>query len=105
MDSIWSIVFIFGFMVFFSYLRTLPFREKKNNEPEKTVKAKVISKEVKSGTNDTGRSMMGYSFSITFLTEDGKELELFASETEFGGLKENTEGMLTYKGRYFVEFK
>ena len=39
------------------------------------------------------------------MTEEGKELELFAYEIEFGGLKEGVKGELTYKGRYFVDFK
>ncbi len=96
-------VAVLGFGV--SYLKVRPFKEKSSNEPEKTIKAKIISKEVKRGTNETGRSVMGYSYAINFLTEDGEELELFAYETEFGGLKEGSEGLLTYKGRYFVDFK
>ena len=47
---------------------------------------------------------MGYSFVINFLTEDGQTLELYAYEIEFGGLKEGTRGVLTYKGRYFVDY-
>ena len=48
--------------------------------------------------------MMGYSFVINFLAEDGQTLELYAYEVEFGGLKEGMNGILTYKGRYFVAF-
>lgn len=94
---------VFSFGV--SYLKVRPFREKNTNEPEKTCKAKIISKEVKSGTNKTGRSVMGYTYTIKFLTENGEELELYAYETEFGSLKEGMEGFLIYKGRYFVDFK
>lgn len=32
-------------------------------------------------------------------------LELHAHEIEFGGLKEGMEGILTYQGRYFMDFK
>ena len=88
-----------------SYLRVRWFLEKPSIEPEKSVTATVISKEIKSGTNETGRSVMGYSFAITFQTEDGQTLELYAYEVEFGGLKEGMHGLLTYKGRYFVEFQ
>lgn len=71
----------------------------------KKVCATVISKEVKSGTHETGRSVMGYSFAVTFQTEDDQILELFTYEIEYGGLKIGTKGVLTYQGRYFVDFK
>ena len=79
--------------------------EKKSKEPEKTVAATVIFKEVKRGTQHTGRSNGGYSYAVNFLTEEGKTLELYAYETEFGGLKEGAKGQLTYQGRYFVCFE
>jgi len=47
---------------------------------------------------------MGYSFVVNFRTEDGKILELYAYEIEYGGLKEGITGVLTYQGRYFVSF-
>lgn len=78
--------------------------EKPSNEPEKSIIATVVSKEVKTGIHETGRSTMGYSFVINFLAEDGQTLELYAYEVEFGGLKEGMNGILTYKGRYFVTF-
>lgn len=87
------------------YLRIRWFLEKPSEEPERTVAATVVSKEVKSGTHETGRSMMGYSFVITFLTADGQRLELYAYEIEYGGLKEGMKGVLTYRGRYFVDFQ
>ena len=86
------------------YLRVHFFKEKPAKEPEKTVIATVVSKEVKRGTQRTGRSNGGYSYAILFLTEDGERLELYAYEVEFGGLKEGSYGLLTYKGRYFVCF-
>lgn len=89
---------------FVSYLKVRLFREKLSKEPEKTVAATVISKAVKSGTHETGRSMMGYSFVVNFLTADGQTLELYAYEIEYGGLKEGMKGVLTYQGRYFVNF-
>ena len=86
------------------YLRVRLFKEKPSKKPEKTVMATVISKEVKRGTQRTGRSNGGYSYAIHFLTENGQQLELYAYEVEFGGLKEGNHGLLTYKGRYFVCF-
>ena len=79
--------------------------EKKSKELEKSVMATVASKAVKRGTHQTGRSNGGYCYAVTFLTEDGTKLELYAYEVEFGGLKEGTQGQLTYQGRYFVGFE
>ena len=87
------------------YLRVHLWGEKKTKEPEETVTATVISKEVKRGTQHTGRSNGGYSYAVNFLTNEGKQLELYAYEIEFGGLKEGTKGQLTYRGRYFVSFE
>ena len=86
-------------------LRVRLWGEKKSKEPEKTVMATVVSKEVKRGTQRTGRSNGGYSYAVNFLAEDEKQLELYAYEVEFGGLKEGMKGLLTYQGRYFVRFE
>lgn len=87
-----------------AWLRVRWFLEKPTDEPERTAAATVISKEVKSGTNQSGRSMMGYSFVVTFRTQEGETLELYAYEEEYGGLKEGMQGILTWRGRYFVGF-
>ena len=96
---------VVGAMLVVACFRVLPFREKKSKEPERTVGAAVVSKEVKRGTQHSGRSKGGFSYTITFATEDGRELELFAYEEEFGRLQEGMKGTLTYKGRYFVAFQ
>lgn len=93
----------FGLVVF--YMRVRWFLEKPTDEPERTVAATVVSKEVRSGTNQSGRSMMGYSFAITFRTEAGELLELYAYEVEYGGLREGMQGTLTYRGPYFTAFR
>ena len=87
-----------------AFLKAYGFQEKPPREPERSVMATVVSKEVKPGTHRAGRSKGGYSYAISFLTEDGQTLELFAYEIEFGGLKEGMRGLLTYQGRYFVSF-
>ena len=97
------VIIVSGLLI--SYLRAYFFQEKPAKEPQKTVNATVASKEVKSGTHRSGRSKGGYSYTITFLTDDNQRLDLFAYELEFGKLKEGMTGMLTYKGRYFVDFK
>ena len=86
------------------YLRVRAFSEKPSAEPERTVNAAVIAKEVKEGTNRSGRSTMGYSFAVKFRTEEGQILELYTYEIEFGSLKEGMTGTLTYQGPYFVSF-
>lgn len=101
---IMAVVYGLAFFLFLFYVRVRPFCEKPSLEPKNAVKATVISKEVRRGTNHSGRSTMGYSFVITFKTTDGQTLEVYAYEIEFGGLKEGTVGILTYQGRYFVSF-
>ena len=48
---------------------------------------------------------MGYSFLLTFHTEDETDLELYAYDHEYGALKEGMTGNLTWKGPYFVRFE
>lgn len=107
-DICYRIIAVVYGLVFFLLvfcLRVLPFREQPAGGPIISVAAEVVSKEVKRGTNSSGRSRMGYSFAVNFLTEDGQNLELYAYEVEFGGLKEGMKGILTYRGRYFVDFQ
>ena len=104
-NTIFGGVYLFSGVLLVAYLKVRPFREKPSPEPEKTLRATVIAKEIRSGTGSSGRSHMGYSFVIRFRTEADQELELYAYEEEFGGLKEGMEGMLTYQGRYFVDFQ
>ena len=100
-----AVVYGLALFLLIAYLRVLPFLEKPAKEPEQTVAATVVSKEVRSGTQGSGRSQMGYSFVVNFQTEDGRMLELYAYEEEFGGLREGMAGTLTYQGRYFVDFQ
>lgn len=99
------VLYLLALMLLIFYLRVLPFREKPSYEPILVAQASVISKEIISGTHHSGRSQMGYSFVVTFGTADGQTLDLFAYEEEFGGLKEGMVGVLTYQGRYFVDFR
>ena len=103
-NSILVLVYGAAAAFFVSYLKVRLFREKLSKESERTVVATVVSKEIKQGTHESGRSVMGYSFVIKFLTEDRQPLELYAHEVEYGGLKEGMTGTLTYQDRYFVSF-
>ena len=102
---IFTLVYLSAAALVASYLKVRWTLEKPAAALETTVAATVVSKEVKQGTHESGRSVMGYSFTVTFLTENGQTLELYAYEIEFGSLKEGMDGILTYRGRYFLDFK
>lgn len=98
-------VYVLAGVTLVAYLKVRWALEKPSREPERAVAATVVSKEVKPGTQSSGRSMMGYSFAVTFQTEEGQTLELYAYEVEFGALKAGMSGILTYQGPYFVAFQ
>ena len=103
-EVIFILCYLTVFLLIF-YLRVIPFREKPSLQPQTAVQPTVVSKEIVSVTHRTGRSQMGCSFVVRFLTNMGQTLELYAYEEEFGGLKEGVTGLLTCRGRYFVDFK
>ena len=106
MDSVaLGVVIVFVISIAGHWLKNRLWGEKPSKEPEQTVVASVISKEVRPGTHRSGRSNGGYSYVVYFATEEGKTLELYAYEVEFGALKEGTQGKLTYRDRYFVSFE
>lgn len=97
---------VVGGAILIAYLKIRPFKGKKCNEAEQSTLAKVISKEVKQGTYNTGRSSgLGYSYTAKFRTSDGRELELFMCEAEFNGLNIGMKGKLTYKGNKIIKFR
>jgi len=104
-NNIMLLVYGTAFALLTAWLKAHWWQEKPSREPIRTVTAAVVSKEVKSGTGGAGRSKGGCSYVINFQTEDGEILELYAYEVEFGGLREGEQGNLTYKGRYFIDFK
>ena len=100
------IVGTLALMGFVFWLRVLPFREKKTDEPERTANAEVIARRVESGTNRSGRSSgMGYNYRIIFRLEDSTEIALYAYDHEYGALREGMTGILSWKGPYFVGFE
>ena len=102
--AVYTVLFLMAVSLVF-WLRVRPFREKKTKEPEQTASAKLTARRVETGTNRSGRSQgMGYSFLLTFETEDGRKLELYAYDYEYGALREDMEGTLTWKGPYFISF-
>lgn len=103
--TIMILVYTGAIALLVTLLKAYGYQEKPSWEPEKTVAATVISKQVRPGTHGAGRSKGGWSYTVNFRTGEGQTLELFTYETEFGGLKEGSGGMLTYQGRYFVRFR
>lgn len=89
-----------------AFLRAFPFTEKACKDPEQTAHGIITARRVQSGNpHRSGRSSgMGYTYLITFRLDDGRELELYAYETEYGTLREGMEGTLVWKGNYFVSF-
>lgn len=106
MEFFKSLVLVTLLCLLVFWLRTKPFREKKTKAPEKAAHATLLDRRVESGTNHSGRSSgMGYSYVLTFRTESGKQLELYAYDVEYGALREGMVGSLTWRGPYFVSFQ
>jgi len=106
MKTLLLIVGMLALMGLVYWLRVLPFREKKTSEPERTAKAELISRQVETGANRTGRSSgMGYNYRILFRLENGSEVSLYAYDHEYGALREGMTGTLTWKGPYFIRFE
>ena len=98
------LVVLLCFVIF--QLRILPFREKRTRAPEKTAPAKLTARRIESGTGNSGRSSgMGYSYILTFHTNTAEVLDLYAYETKYGALREGQNGILTWKGPYFISFQ
>lgn len=106
MSTFWFVILAFVGLFLIYWLRTLPFREKKNKAPEETAHARLLSRRVTTGANQTGRSSgMGYNYVLTFQLNDGAILELYSHDVEYGALREGMSGQLTWKGRYFVDLE
>ena len=76
-------------------VRTL--QKRRNAEPVKSAKAKVVFKEILPGTQDT--------YSVCFLTLDEKPVEVYPTEAEYNGLEVGQIGMLTYQGMQLISFE
>lgn len=76
-----------------------------HNKPTYSVMATVVSIERKAGTYKTGHSDYRFSYEITFITDKGIELLLYACKEQLQPLSVGICGTLTYKGRFFVAFE
>lgn len=45
-----------------------------------------------------------FNYVITFMTDEGKEIDVCVIEALYGTYKEGTSGMLTYQGESLLEF-
>lgn len=103
-----SILFLVAMLSVFGlifWLRVLPFREKKSNEPQRTAEAELINRYIKSGADRSGRSRVGFNHVLTFRLNDGTEFDLYSYEEEYGALREGMTGKLTWQDRYFVNLE
>lgn len=78
---------------------------KKLNEehPEQTAAATVLSRKVDTCYNLL-KSDSSWSYLITFRLESGEEIELKATETEYGKLKEGSSLSITWQGDTLTSF-
>lgn len=105
MDIVIAVAAVLAAGLVTAFLKSYWFQEKPTHEPEKTAEATLLSKEVRKGTHQSGRSKGGYSYVLIFSTKEGQTLELYAHEVEFGAQKEGASGLLTFRGPYFVSFE
>lgn len=70
----------------------------RNKEQVKTAMAKVVFKEVQTSGSDN------CTYSVCFLTVDGKPVEVYPNEAEYNSLEVGQKGELTYQGMGFIRF-
>ena len=70
----------------------------RNREPIRTAMARVVFKEVQTSGSDN------CTYSVCFLTVDGKPVEVLPSEAEYNSLEVEQVGELTYQGMRFISF-
>ena len=70
----------------------------RNREPIRTAMARVVFKEVQTSGSDN------CTYSVCFLTVDGKPVEVLPSEAEYNSLEVEQVGELTYQGMRFIRF-
>ena len=71
--------------------------------PEETARATVISRRVDTCYN-LEKSDSSWGYFVTFRLENGEEIELKASEADYGKLKEGKSFTITRKGDALVSF-
>ena len=83
--------------------RNLPYMKRK--EPKINCRAVTKSKRLEySNTPQINYRGNRYNFLITFIKEDGTEIELYTGETNYEMFDEGDAGNLTYQGDKLIEF-
>ena len=76
----------------------------KEQPPEQTARATVLSKKVDTCYN-LEKSDSSWAYLVGFRLENGEELELRVSECDYKALKEDTQLQITWKGDCLVSFQ
>lgn len=100
-------IFVVG-MIIFSMITSAKRYHKNATSPILTQHAKVITKRTSvtrhhSSNNNVGSTHTHYF--VTFETDAGQRMELTTSGQEYGMLAEGDQGLVTYQGEWFKEFK
>lgn len=108
MEAVVVIIVVLFFLVGVPLIRTERRRIRDARSEEWKVRARVVSKRI--GSENVGAGMHhlrdgGNVCHATFRFVGGEEKEFDLSRTEYGSLKENDWGELTYQGERFLSFK
>lgn len=107
--EIFSIIFIIMFCTvlfffFFTFFNMIKQYHKDEKSPRLTVQAKVVSKRNHYKKRSNSMHSTSYYY-VTFEVESKDRMELRVPSNEFGYLVEGDEGILTFQGSRFLEFK
>ena len=113
MFSIIPIITMLGFILIFTLIiistsRSLKEWNNNNHSPKLTVPAKVVAKRSDvshhHNTNDLHSSSFT-SYYVTFEVESGDRMELHLNGNAYGLMVEGDEGLLSFQGTRFLDFK
>ncbi len=112
--TIFPIIFTIMFLFIFGCVIVMIFKgisewNRNNHSPKLTVPAKVISKRTNIDhhhhAGDMHHSSTSTTYYATFEVESGDRIEFHLSGHEFGLIIEGDEGMLSFQGTRYLEFK
>ena len=98
-------IIIFFFILLIITVKELIYGKIQHKKPIHSVMATVVSIERKAGTYKTRHSDYSFSYEITFITNNGIDLLLYACKEQLQTLSVGMSGTLTYKGRFLVAFE
>lgn len=109
------LVFIIGYYVYVAYYRITRWN-KNNHSPKLSVHARVVSKRADVSTDripnaSDGSGTHGYRtlsstyYYITFQVDSGDRVELEVNGGTYGVIAEGDDGILSFQGTRFLDFK